>query len=97
MQNIIRKTGVEGPDFEKLITLSFPDGSVEVDSAARAVAILEERFPQPPGPSHLRARAACEAVLANTGPLEAAQATFIVAAMEAGLPHFFQQNYFFIK
>lgn len=54
--------------------------------AYRALELLDVHFPTETGPSHTRAVAACESLMAGKMSPEGAQSTFVVAVMEAGLP-----------
>jgi hypothetical protein len=57
-----------------------------VGAADEALRCLRDVFPDRNGPSHRRAVDSCAALLLGNTTAEGAQATFIVAAMEAGHP-----------
>jgi hypothetical protein len=72
--------------FDKIVAIRFGQEWVPVDSADLALNCLRELWPDKSGPSYQRAVRNCEAHLAGDATMLAARASFMVAAMEAGLP-----------
>ena len=71
--------------FDKIVALKFGLEWVPVESAEHALNCLCELWPDTSGPSYHRAVRNCQAYLAGEATMLAARASFMVAAMEAGL------------
>jgi hypothetical protein len=76
---------MENTRFDRVVGIKLGQDWHLIENATDALAYLHERWPQAAGPSCLRAIANCEALLSGLGSVEAARASFVVAAMEAGL------------
>jgi hypothetical protein len=76
---------MKNSSFDRVVGIKVGQDWHLIENATDALAYLRQRWPQPDGPSCLRAIANCEALLAGPGSVEAARASFVVAAMEAGL------------
>jgi hypothetical protein len=72
--------------FDKLVAIRLGDAWTAIDNAADACRLLTESWPDKSGPSYIRAIANCRAYLEGDGPMMAARASLVVAAMEAMLP-----------
>jgi hypothetical protein len=79
-------------DFDQIVSIKLGADWIAIDSAEEARACLLELWPERNGASYHRALANCEAFLAGDGPMEAARASLMVAAMEAGLPFELHEN-----
>lgn len=71
--------------FERAIFLKIEGRWHVIDNGERALRCLEQSFPDRSGPSHRRATAANRDYVDGKGSREAAESTFVVAAMEAEL------------
>jgi hypothetical protein len=76
---------MENSSFDRVVGIKLGQDWHLIENASDALVYLRERWPQPGGPSCLRAIANCEALLSGAGAIEAARASLVVAAMEAGL------------
>jgi hypothetical protein len=72
--------------FNNLIAVMIDGEWIAVDSAERALRLLENDWPADGGPSFERALISCRSCIDLGGPTVGAKATFAVAAMEACIP-----------
>lgn len=79
-------------DFDQIVSIKLGADWIAIDSAEEARACLLELWPERNGASYHRALTNCEAFLAGEAPMEAARASLMVAAMEAGLPFELHEN-----
>jgi len=73
-------------DFDKVVAVKFGLEWIPVDGVEHALTCLDEFWPDKSGASYRRALRNCEAFLSGEATMLAARASFMVAAMEAGLP-----------
>lgn len=86
MKNPSTRSGPNDFDFDEIVMINIGGKRLAISDAEGARTCLLEDFADQDAPSYRRALATCEAFMDGNGTATGAQATFIVAVMEAGLP-----------